>query len=101
MPLIEQINDISSTSAIKTSKETSKVDMMQRQFEKRTNDKWKKALKELNINENLFSDRQELIQREPFSKNNIKLVQQGEFKDKQLDKIVLEVKSFEVINGCF
>ena len=65
------------------------------------NEKWKKALKHLNINENMLVRKEELCNTEPFLSNNIKSVETGHFKFKQLDKICLEIVKFEVVNGCF
>jgi hypothetical protein len=39
------------------SKETLRIESLQRSYEKRMSDKWKKALRELKINENLIADR--------------------------------------------
>ncbi len=70
VPLVEQISDFSNSnpipmktdfSPIQKSKESLRIEMMQRQYEKRTSDKWRKALRELKINENLLSDKQELL----------------------------------------
>lgn len=42
------------------SKEAIKMEQLRRNITKRMNDKWKKALKHLNINENLLSMKDEL-----------------------------------------
>lgn len=110
VPLIEQMTNFSNSnplpfktdlSPVVKSKEILKHEQDKKLYEKRTNDKWKKALKEFDINENLLSDKQELLQHEPFKSYNIKNVQMGIFKDQQLSKIVLEVVTLEVINSCF
>ncbi len=41
------------------------------------NEKWKKALKHLNINENMLVRKEELCNMEPFLSNNIKNVEAG------------------------
>jgi hypothetical protein len=46
------------------------------------NEKWKKALKHLNINENMLVRKEELCNTEPFLSNNIKNVETGHFKFK-------------------
>lgn len=43
------------------------------------NEKWKKALKHLGINENLLSRREDLYTLEPFQTNNISNVKEGLF----------------------
>ena len=59
-------------------------------------------MKVLGINENLYpSKRDELSEYEPFKSCNIANVQNGMFRETQMDRIVLEVVNFEMVNGCF
>jgi len=75
---------------------------MRKNYEKRINDKWRKALKSMGINENLYPSRkQDLKEFHPFCENTIANVKLGRFIEHQIDKIVLEIVNFEVINGCF
>lgn len=79
-----------------------KIDQMRKNYEKRVHDKWRKALKYLGINENLFPNHlPDLMNFEPFNENTIAKVRQGHFDKKPLDRIVLEIVNFEVVNGCF
>ncbi len=86
VPLIEQINQLADSEPklldMPKSKEQLRVESLRQQIQKRTNDKWKKALKHLNINENLFNRREELFEMEPFKSFNIARVEAGEFQTK-------------------
>jgi len=75
---------------------------MRKNYEKRINEKWRKALKYLGINENLYPNfKQDLLQYAPFNEHTIAKVRQGNFERIPLERIVLEVVNFEMINGCF
>ena len=75
---------------------------MRKNYEKRIQEKWRKALKALGINENMFpSKRDELTEFEPFKSGTIARVRQGLYRESQIEKIVLEVVNFEMVNGCF
>ena len=75
---------------------------MRKNYEKRIQEKWRKALKVLGINENMFpSKKDELAEYEPFKSGNLALVRAGMFREAQIERIVLEVINFEMVNGCF
>lgn len=78
-----------------------RFDQLRTSHHRKQTEKWKKALKHLGINENLLFAREELEAMEPFCSNSIQRIQDGEFLKRQLEKIVLEITQFEVINGCF
>ena len=59
-------------------------------------------MKVLGINENMFpSKKDELAEYEPFKSGNLALVRAGMFREAQIERIVLEVINFEMVNGCF
>ena len=75
---------------------------MRKNYDKRIQEKWRKALKALGINENMFpSKRDELGEYEPFKSGSIALVRNGNYRETQIERIVLEVLNFEMVNGCF
>lgn len=75
---------------------------MLKNYEKHVNEKWKKALKYLEINENLFPNKKEEIEvLQPFSESSIALVKAGHFTSRKIERIVLEITNIDVINQCF
>ena len=75
---------------------------MLKNYEKHVNEKWKKALKELGINENLFPNKKdEIEQYYPFNEFSIQNIRDGHFLSRQLEKIVLEITNIDVVNQCF
>ena len=55
---------------------------MRKNYEKRIQEKWRKALKVLGINENMYpSKKDELAEYEPFKSGNVALVFQGCFRE--------------------
>ena len=75
---------------------------MRKAYEKRVNEKWRRALRHLNINDNLFPNhKNEIEQNYPFNICSVYRVCEGAFNQCQLEKIVLEIVSFEVINSCY
>ena len=66
------------------------------------NEKWKKALKHLGINENLFPNKRDEIETfYPFNECSIVNIRSGNFLSRQLEKIVLEITNIDVVNQCF
>ena len=56
----------------------------------------------MGINENMYpSKKEELAEYEPFKSGNVNLVFQGCYREIQIERIVLEVVNFEMVNGCF
>ena len=56
----------------------------------------------LGINENMYpSRREELAEFEPFKSGNVALVLQGLYRETGIERIILEVVNFEMVNGCF
>ena len=47
------------------------------------------------------SKRDELAEYEPFKSGSIANVRSGLYREQQVERIVLEVLNFEMINGCF
>ena len=75
---------------------------MMKNYEKHQNEKWKKALKHLGINENLFPNKKDEIETFfPFNDCNLVSIRAGHFLSRQLDKIVLEITNIDVVNSCF
>ena len=75
---------------------------MIRNYEKHINEKWKRALKYLGINENLFPNKKAEIEAYyPFNEYSIENIRKLMFIHKQLEKMVLEITNIEVVNGCF
>ena len=53
---------------------------MRKNYEKRINEKWRKALKYIGINENLYPNcKKELLEFDPFKECTIAKVRQGNF----------------------
>ncbi len=75
---------------------------MMKNYERHVNEKWKRALKHLGINDNLFPNkRQEIESYYPFSEYSIAHIRQGRFLSRPLEKIVLEITNIDVVNQCF
>ncbi len=75
---------------------------MRKAYEKRVNDKWRRALRHLNINDNLFPNhKSDIEQNYPFNLYSVWRICEGAFNQCQLEKIVLEIISFESINQCY
>ena len=47
------------------------------------------------------SKKDELAEYEPFKSGNLAAVRQGIYREQQIERIVLEVMNFEMVNGCF
>jgi hypothetical protein len=79
------------------------MEVMRKNYEKRINEKWRKALKHLGINENLYPTRKAdlIAQYSPFTDASIEKIKDGVFAERQIDRIVFEITNFEVVNGCF
>ena len=72
---------------------------MLKNYEKQINEKWRKALKYKNLNENLFPNKKDELELfEPFVEGNIANIKKGEFISKQIREIILEITNLEVIN---
>ena len=81
---------------------TTRINAMLKNFERHQNEKWKKALKHLGINENLFPNKKDEIETfYPFNEFTISNVRAGKFLSRQLEKIVLEITNIDVVNSCF
>jgi hypothetical protein len=81
---------------------TTRINAMLKNFERHQNEKWKKALKHLGINENLFPNKKDEIETfYPFNEFTIANVRAGKFLSRQLEKIVLEITNIDVVNSCF
>ena len=79
-----------------------RINAMLKNFERHQNEKWKKALKHLGINENLFPNKKDEIETfYPFNEFTISNVRSGKFLSRQLEKIVLEITNIDVVNSCF
>ena len=75
---------------------------MMKNYERHVNEKWKRALKHLGINENLFPNMREEIETFfPFNECSITNIRNGKYLSRQLDKIVLEITNIDVVNQCF
>jgi hypothetical protein len=75
---------------------------MLKNYERHVNEKWKRALRHLGIDDNLFPNhRDELEKYQPFSDCSVANVKAGLFLSRPLDKIVLEITNIDVVNQCF
>ena len=75
---------------------------MMKNYERHINEKWKKALRHLGIDENLFPNHRDEIEKYlPFSDSSVANVRAGAFLSRPLDKIVLEITNIDVVNQCF
>ena len=81
---------------------TARINAMMKNYERHQNEKWKKALKHLGINENLFPNKKDEIETfYPFNEFTIANVRAGKFLSRKLEKIVLEITNIDVVNSCF
>lgn len=75
---------------------------MRKAYEKRVSEKWRRALRHLQINDNLFPNHKNDIETHyPFNLYNVVRICEGAFNQCQLEKIVLEIIQFDVTNQCY
>ncbi|CDW72843.1 UNKNOWN [Stylonychia lemnae] len=80
----------------------SNINKMLRNYERQLNEKWKKALKYLNINENLYPNKKDEIETYyPFNTYTIAKVNQGLFASSRIERIVLEIANIEIIQSAY
>lgn len=82
--------------------ENSKINAMLKNYERHRNEKWKKAIKHLGLEGDLFPNKREEIEKlEPFCSFNIENIREGLFLSRPIEKIILEITNIEVVNECF
>ena len=79
-----------------------RVQQMRKAYEIRVTEKWRRALRHLEIKDNLFPNhKEEIVKYYPFSEYTVAAICQGHFIQRRLEKIVLEVVTFEATNQCY
>lgn len=75
---------------------------MRKAYEKRITDKWRRALRHLQITDTLYpKHKDEISKYYPFNEYNVQNICLGAFQQRKLEKVVLELVTFEATNQCY
>lgn len=97
--LKDYLDNNGATADLNSSATNTRLNTMMKNFERHQNEKWKKALKHLGINENLFPNKKDEIETfYPFNEFTIPNVRSGQFLSRQLEKVVIEITNIDVVN---